>query len=156
MLLSVLMLLVSAAPANQAHSQIVDIGDGVKVEVLDWAGLGRPVLLLPGSGNTAPVFEDFAPRPIACCRVHVYGITRRGYGLSSKPECGYSTPDLAEDDWRVRTKPLALTGRAPTCSGPNGRVVDHPLGMLRLQPRGRLRRDMSNWPTLGFAAPNGT
>ena len=38
---------------------------------------------------------------MACCRVHVYGITRRGYGASPKPERGYSTPELAEDDWRV-------------------------------------------------------
>lgn len=97
-----LMLLVSAAAlSNQAESQFVNVGDGVKVEVLDWGGNGRPVLLLPGSGNTAHVFEDFAPKLIACCRVHVYGITRRGYGASSKPERGYSTPELAEDDWRV-------------------------------------------------------
>ena len=34
-----------------------------------------------------------------CC--HVYAVTRRGYGLSSKPERGYSAPELAEDVWRV-------------------------------------------------------
>jgi pimeloyl-ACP methyl ester carboxylesterase len=102
MLLSLLMFLVTAAPANhQAQSQLVDVGDGVKVEVLDWGGFGSPVLLLSGSGNTAHMFEDFAPKLIACCRVHVYGITRRGYGASSKPERGYSTPELAEDDWRI-------------------------------------------------------
>lgn len=100
-LLSLLILLVSAALANDAQPQLVDVGDGVKLEVLDWGGLGTPVLLLPGSGNTAHVFEDFAPKLIACCHVHVYGITRRGFGVSSKPERGYSTPDLAEDDWRV-------------------------------------------------------
>ena len=59
------------------------------------------MLLLSGSGNTAHVFENFAPKLIACCHVHVYGIMRRGFGLSKKPERGYSTPDLAEDDWRV-------------------------------------------------------
>jgi pimeloyl-ACP methyl ester carboxylesterase len=79
----------------------VNVGDGVKVEVLDWGGAGRPAVLLSGSGNTAHIFEDFAPKLIACCRLHVYGITRRGYGVSSKPERGYSTPELAEDDWRV-------------------------------------------------------
>jgi len=31
----------------------------------------------------------------------VYAITRRGYGASSKPERGYSVPDLAEDIFRV-------------------------------------------------------
>lgn len=100
---SLLLLLVSAsAISNLADSQFVNVGDGVKLEVLDWGGgAGRSVLLLPGSGNTAHVYEEFAPKLIACCRVHVYGITRRGYGLSSKPERGYSTPGLAEDDWRV-------------------------------------------------------
>jgi non-heme chloroperoxidase len=95
------LLLIMAAASSQAESQVVNIGDGVKVEVLDWGGIGGPVLLLPGSGNTAHVFEEFAPKLIACCRAHVYAITRRGYALSSKPERGYSTPELAEDDWRV-------------------------------------------------------
>jgi pimeloyl-ACP methyl ester carboxylesterase len=96
----VLVVCVSAATAV-TNSQFVEVGDGFKVEVLDWGGSGRPVVLLAGSGNTAHVFEDFAPKLIECCHVHVYGITRRGFGLSSKPERGYSTPDLAEDDMRV-------------------------------------------------------
>jgi non-heme chloroperoxidase len=110
----VLMLLLSAAAANgETNSQFVDVGDGVKVEVLDWGGSGKPLVLLAGSGNTAHIFEDFAPKLVECCQVHVYGITRRGYGRSSKPERGYSTPELAEDDWRViRTlklqKPLVV------------------------------------------------
>jgi len=89
----------AASPATT--SQFVEVGDGVKVEVLDWGGMGQPVVLLAGSGNTAHVFEDFAPKLIECCHVHVYGITRRGFGLSSKPRRGYATPDLAEDDWLV-------------------------------------------------------
>ncbi len=97
-----LVLLMSAIAASAATSaRFVGVGDGVKLEVIDWGGTGRPVVLLAGSGNTAHVFEGFAPKLIECCHVHVYGITRRGFGLSSKPERGYSTPDLAEDDWRV-------------------------------------------------------
>src|SRR5436305_1224574 len=89
MLVTLLMALMSSAAVTQdLQSQLVDVGDGVKVEVLDWGGFGPPVLLLSGSGNTAHVFEDFAPKLIACCRVHVYGMTRRGYGASSKPERG--------------------------------------------------------------------
>ncbi len=100
--LSILALLVCAAASNGAtNSQFIEVGDGVKLEVLDWGGTGRPVVLLAGSGNTAHIFEGFAQKLIACCHVHVYGITRRGFGLSSKPERGYSTPDLAEDDVRV-------------------------------------------------------
>lgn len=82
-----------------SRSQFVDVGGGVKLEVLDWGGTGRNVILLAGSGNTAHIFADFAPRLLDFC--HVYAITRRGFGLSSKPERGYSTPELAEDIWRV-------------------------------------------------------
>src|SRR5690349_577304 len=99
MLMLTLMLLMTAEATAAKSTQLVDVGDGVKLEVLDWGGDGRPVVLLPGSGNTAHVFEDFAPKLIECCHVHVYGITRRGFGSSSKPERGYSTPDLAEDDF---------------------------------------------------------
>ena len=97
-----MLVLLGASTANgEPHSQFVDVGDRVKVEVLDWGGGGKPLVLLAGSGNTAHVFEDFAAKLVECCGVHVYGITRRGYGPSSKPERGYSTPELAEDDWRV-------------------------------------------------------
>jgi pimeloyl-ACP methyl ester carboxylesterase len=49
--------------------------------VLDWGGSGRPVVLLAGGGNTAHVFDEFAPKLTA--NYHVYGVTRRGFGASS-------------------------------------------------------------------------
>ncbi|HEU4691631.1 MAG TPA: alpha/beta hydrolase, partial [Vicinamibacterales bacterium] len=52
----------------------------IQLEVLDWGGTGRPVVLLPGGGNTAHVFDDFAPKLTS--DFHVYGITRRGFGES--------------------------------------------------------------------------
>jgi len=67
--------------------------------VLDWGGTGRAVVLLPGLGWTAHVFDDFAPK--LTDSFHVYGITRRGYGASSKPASGYSEQRLAEDDLKV-------------------------------------------------------
>ena len=85
--------------AAEPTTTLVNVGDGVKVEVVDWGGSGRPLILLAGSGNSAHVYEDFALKLLDTC--HVYGITRRGYGLSSKPERGYSVPELAEDVWRV-------------------------------------------------------
>jgi non-heme chloroperoxidase len=87
------------AGAAEPLARFVEVGDGVRIEVLDWGGAGRPVILLAGSGDTGHVFEDFAPKLADCC--HVYAITRRGYGMSSKPERGYSVPELAEDIWRV-------------------------------------------------------
>jgi len=83
----------------EPHAQFIDVGDGVKLEILDWGGTGRPIILLAGSGNTAHIYEDFAPKLTSSG--HVYGITRRGYGMSSKPERGYSVPELSEDVWRV-------------------------------------------------------
>src|SRR5260370_30822844 len=75
--------------------QFVTVEDGVRLEVLDWGGTGRPVVLLAGSGNTAHVFDEFAPKLTSS--YHVYGITRRGYGISTHPDSGYSEQRLAED-----------------------------------------------------------
>jgi non-heme chloroperoxidase len=78
------------------HSvQFVTVDDNVKLEVLDWGGSGRPLVLLAGLGNTAHVFDDFAPKLTS--EYHVYGITRRGFGASSAPASGYS-PDRLGDD----------------------------------------------------------
>jgi pimeloyl-ACP methyl ester carboxylesterase len=74
----------------------VSVAPDVHLEVLDWGGRGRPVVLLAGLGNTAHIFDDFAPK--LAQTFHVYGITRRGYGSSSAPPSGYSTDRLAEDD----------------------------------------------------------
>jgi len=68
----------------------------VSLEVLDWGGPGRAVVLLAGLGNTAHIFDDFAPKLAKFS--HVYGITRRGYGASSAaPPSGYTSDRLAED-----------------------------------------------------------
>ncbi len=69
-------------------AQFVTVDNNVKLEVLDWGGSGRPLVLLAGLGNTAHVFDKFAPRLTAT--YHVYGITRRGFGVSGAPASGYS------------------------------------------------------------------
>jgi non-heme chloroperoxidase len=79
--------------------QFVTVEDSVRLEVLDWGGSGRNVLLLAGSGNTAHVYDDFASKLTGFC--HVYGITRRGFGASSHPATGYSEQRLADDVVRV-------------------------------------------------------
>jgi pimeloyl-ACP methyl ester carboxylesterase len=58
----------------------VIVESNVRLEVLDWGGSGRPIILLAGGGNTAHVYDDFAPKLTA--DFHVYGITRRGFGAS--------------------------------------------------------------------------
>jgi len=79
--------------------RFITVEPGVRLEVLDWGGKGRPVVLLTGSGNTAHVYDDFAPRLTSFC--HPYAITRRGYGASSQPDSGYTEQRLAEDVLRV-------------------------------------------------------
>jgi len=98
-------------PSNH-RVQFVTVDEGVQVEVLDWGGTGRPLVLLAGLGWTAHVFDDFAPK--LTDSYHVYGITRRGYGASSKPVSGYTEERLAEDDLRVFD---ALKLTAPIVAG---------------------------------------
>jgi len=74
---------------------MVTVERDVSLEVVDWGGAGRPIVLLAGLGNTAHVFDDFAPRLTSMG--HVYGITRRGYGKSSVPAEGYDAGRLADD-----------------------------------------------------------
>jgi pimeloyl-ACP methyl ester carboxylesterase len=79
--------------------QFVAVADGVRLEVLDWKGSGRPIVLLAGSGNTAHVFDGFAEKLTGSGRV--YGITRRGYGASTHPVWGYDDQTLADDVLRI-------------------------------------------------------
>jgi non-heme chloroperoxidase len=67
----------------------------VKLEVLDWGGSGRPLVLLTGLGDNAHRYDRFAPKLTAS--YHVYGITRRGFGASSHPTDGYSADRLGDD-----------------------------------------------------------
>jgi len=78
--------------------QFVTADKDLKLEVLDWGGSGRPLVFLAGLGNTAHVFDDFAPKLTP--EHHVYGITRRGFGASSAPApdtANYSADRLGDD-----------------------------------------------------------
>ncbi|HXX46291.1 MAG TPA: alpha/beta hydrolase [Candidatus Acidoferrales bacterium] len=83
---------------SQHTVQFVTVDADVKLEVLDWGGAGRPLVLLAGLGNTAHVFDDFAPKLTGS--FHVYAITRRGFGASSSPAAhdnNYSADRLGDD-----------------------------------------------------------
>ena len=78
--------------------QMVSVEKGVSLEVLDWGGGGRPLVLLTGLPDTAHVFDEFAPK--LTVNYHVYGITRRGRGASSAPvpnATNYTAGRLGED-----------------------------------------------------------
>lgn len=95
-----------------AHTtRFVTVDRNVKLEVLDWGGSGRPVLLLAGLGNTAHVFDALAGKLAASYRV--YGLTRRGFGASSAPTSGYGADRLADDvleviDFLELSKPVLI------------------------------------------------
>jgi pimeloyl-ACP methyl ester carboxylesterase len=72
----------------------VTVDGTTRLEVLDWGGSGRPVVLL-GCYLTAHLYDDFAPKLTDAFRV--YGITRRGLGESDKPSDGYSLERTAND-----------------------------------------------------------
>ena len=74
-----------AAPNDTSphKTEFVTVDKDVRLEVLDWGGTGRPLVLLTGQAANARIFDEFALNFTA--RHHVYGITRRGYGLSDKP-----------------------------------------------------------------------
>jgi pimeloyl-ACP methyl ester carboxylesterase len=75
--------------------KFIQVDRDVRLEVLDWGGTGRPLVLLAGNTRTAHDFTDFAPRLASV--YHIYGITRRGFGLSSAPSTGYSADRLGDD-----------------------------------------------------------
>lgn len=75
--------------------RFIEVEHDVRLEVLDWGGTGRPVVLLAGLGDSAHVYDEFAPK--LARQFHVYAITRRGFGASSAPASGYSAKRLGED-----------------------------------------------------------
>ncbi|MBV8637431.1 MAG: alpha/beta hydrolase [Candidatus Eremiobacteraeota bacterium] len=82
----------------EPKSHMVSVDGNVKDEVLDWGGTGRPVMLLAGLGNTAHIWYSLIPSLTA--KYHVYSLTRRGFGTSSKPSvsaANYSADRLGDD-----------------------------------------------------------
>jgi non-heme chloroperoxidase len=92
---------VSWRDASPHTVRFVIVEENVRLEVLDWGGGGRSVVLLAGGGNTAHVFDELAPK--LATDYHVYGITRRGFGAS-----GFSASDKPVD--RLRDDVLAVLG----------------------------------------------
>ncbi|MFN7923594.1 MAG: alpha/beta fold hydrolase [Bryobacteraceae bacterium] len=85
----------TAAAGQRPKTHYIEVEPDVRLEVLDWGGSGRAVVLLAGNGETAHVYEHLAPK--LARRYRVFGITRRGFGNSSKPTSGYTAEGLAND-----------------------------------------------------------
>ena len=83
---------------KQAGTSYVTVEPGVRIEVKDWGGSGRPVVLIAGLGGTLEAFNQFAPKLTR--NYHVYAVTRRGYGNSSHPApngANYDADRLGDD-----------------------------------------------------------
>jgi len=88
----------NSSASSPSKQEFVPVEKDVKLEVLDWGGTGRPLIFLAGMGNTAHNYDKFAPQFTA--KYHVYGITRRGFGASSKPtptSTNYTADRLGDD-----------------------------------------------------------
>src|SRR5207247_1605428 len=84
-----------AADRSPHTVRFITVDANVRLEVLDWGGSGRAVILLAGLGNTAHIFDQFAPKLTR--DYHVYGVTRRGFGASSAATSGYDADRLGDD-----------------------------------------------------------
>jgi non-heme chloroperoxidase len=157
LVLGAMLLIGTQALASTTHFVTVD--RNVKLEVIDWGGTGRPVILLTGLGDNAHRFSQFAPKLTPT--YHVYGITRRGFGNSSPSPSGYSADRLADDVLTVMdalniSKPVlvghSLAGEELSSIG--SRHPDKVAGLVYLDAafgyaaydttRGDLRVDLNN------------
>lgn len=86
----------SAQPKDESpHKSHFVTANGIKMHYLDWGGDGDVLLMLAGLGNSAHVFDDFAPN--FTDRFRVIGLTRRGFGETDQPQTGYDTATRVED-----------------------------------------------------------
>ena len=87
---------------RKSTTRFVRVAPGVSLEVIDWGGSGPPLVFLAGLGNTAHIFDNFAPKFVP--KYHAYGITRRGFGESSTPapvDSNYTANQLGDDVLKV-------------------------------------------------------
>ena len=87
---------------TKSKTQLITVAPGLSLEVIDWGGSGPPLIFLAGLGNTAHVFDNFAPKFVP--KYHAYGITRRGFGESSPPapiDSNYTADQLGNDVLKV-------------------------------------------------------
>jgi len=130
--------------------RFVTVGNGTRLEVLDWGGSGRPVLFV-GCYLTAHVYDDIAPK--LTDQFHVYAMTRRGIGASDHPTTGYDPQRRADDVFEVITalgmsKPILIGN---SCGGP----ILHVLGAQHPDRIGGLMYlDAAEDPTLKLSDYN--
>src|SRR4051812_44273458 len=67
-----------------------------RLEYLEFGDRRRPpIVLLPGYGDNAHIFDDLAP--LLAPKYRVVALTPRGHGASSTPNTGYTVRAFADD-----------------------------------------------------------
>ena len=129
------------------QARFVTVDTEVRLEVLDWGGVGRPVLFV-GCYLTAHVYDNIAPK--LTDHFHVYALTRRGVGASDHPPTGYHPQRRADDILEVVT---ALNMEQPILVGNScGGDILHTLGARNPDRIGGLvYLDAAEDPTLTMA-----
>jgi len=84
LVVSVLATLAAQATDPSPHRVAMVSVAGVRVSYLDWGGAGPALVFVAGLGNSAHVFDDFAPRFTTDHRV--LAVTRTGFGEADQPE----------------------------------------------------------------------
>lgn len=72
------------------------VANGVRLHVLDFGGVGEPVVLLPGLGNTAQIWRDWGRR-LAAEGFRVVALSRRAHGRSESTTRGFGLDTLVAD-----------------------------------------------------------
>jgi non-heme chloroperoxidase len=90
---------------------------GVRVPYLDWGGAGPALVFVAGLGNSAHVFDDFAPRFAKDHRV--LAVTRTGYGEADQPE---------RDGYDIATRVAHIRAALDAAGIAKAVLVGHSLG----------------------------
>jgi pimeloyl-ACP methyl ester carboxylesterase len=141
--------------------QFVSVDKNVRLEVLDWGGSGRPVVLLAGGGDTAHVFDDFAPK--LRTNWHIYGVTRRGFGASEFAPSDNPADRLGDDVLAVidslKLQRAVLVGHSfagEELSSVGSRHADRVVGLVYLDAMYPYAFDNGKGPSMReFMAANG-
>jgi pimeloyl-ACP methyl ester carboxylesterase len=85
--------------ASPHLSENVDV-DGVRLNYLDWGGVGPALVMVHGLGGNPHIFDDLAP--LLRGRMHVLAVALRGHGESDAPLKGpYDRKTLSSDVGRL-------------------------------------------------------
>ena len=69
--------------------------NGLRFHYRDWAGSGRPVVLLHGLASTSRIWDLVAP--LLVDKFRVAALDQRGHGKTDKPDTGYDFPSIVGD-----------------------------------------------------------